>query len=505
MRTYIAIDLKSFYASVECAERGLDPLTTNLVVADNSRTEKTICLAVSPSLKSYGVGGRARLFEVVQRVKEVNTERAKKAPKGTLKDASYDNNIVQSDASVALGYITAVPQMSLYMAYSKRIYEIYLRYFAPEDIIVYSVDEVFIDVTSYLKTYNLTPHDLAIKVIREVLKETGITATAGIGTNLYLAKIAMDIEAKHMEADKDGVRIAELDEMSYREKLWSHRPITDFWRIGKGYAKKLAQNGMYTMGDVARCSVGKSTDFYNEDLLYKLFGINAELLIDHAWGYEPCTMADVHAYRPQNSSLSSGQVLHCPYDCGKARLIVREMTDLLVLDLVEKRLVTDQMVLTVGYDIENLDTEEKRRAYKGVVTIDYYGRNVPKHAHGTANLGKKTSSTRLITEAVMELYDRIINPALTVRRITLVANHIVNEDSVVEKKNYEQLDLFTDYETEDKKRAAEKEKREKEKSMQHALIDIKNKYGKNAVIKGMNLEEGGTTIDRNKQIGGHKA
>lgn len=505
MRTYVAIDLKSFYASVECVERGLDPLTTNLVVADGSRTEKTICLAVSPSLKAYGVGGRARLFEVVQRAGEVNREREKNSSAGALSGESYDDNVVQRDNSVALGYITAVPRMSLYMAYSKRIYEIYLRYFAPEDIIVYSVDEVFIDVTSYLKTYNLSPHDLAIKVVREVLRETGITATAGIGTNLYLAKIAMDIEAKHMKADKDGVRIAELDEMSYRKKLWSHRPITDFWRVGRGYAKKLAQNGMYTMGDVARCSVGRTDEFYNEDLLYKLFGINAELLIDHAWGWEPCTVGDVYSYRPRNNSLSSGQVLHCPYDCEKARLIVREMTDLLVLDLVEKGLVTDQMVLTVGYDIENLDTEEKRRAYKGVVTTDYYGRKVPKHAHGTANLGKKTSSTRLITEAVIELYDRIINPSLTVRRITLVANHIVGEDRAGEKRKYEQLDLFTDYEKENKRRAEENEKREKEKSMQRAIIDMKNKYGKNAVIKGMNLQEGGTTIDRNKQIGGHKA
>ncbi len=504
-RKYIAIDLKSFYASAECAERGLDPLKTNLVVADESRTEKTICLAVSPSLKAYGIPGRARLFEVVSKVKEVNAKRLKSAPNGAFKGESFDDTELKNDASLAVSYITAVPRMALYMEYSKRIYGIYMRFFAPEDIIVYSVDEVFIDVTSYLKTYALSPRDLTVKVVREVLKATGITATAGIGTNLYLAKVAMDIVAKHIEPDSDGVRIAELDEMSYRRILWEHRPITDFWRVGRGYARKLEKNGMYTMGDVARCSLGKPNEFYNEDLLYKLFGVNAELLIDHAWGWEPCTVGDVRAYEPENHSVGSGQVLHCPYDAVKGRLIVREMADLLVLDLVDKRLVTDRMVLTVGYDIENLSTDEKRRAYKGEVTTDHYGRKVPKHAHGTVNLGCKTSSTRLITDAVMELYDRIIDPKLLIRRVNLVAERVVSEDSLPPKKEYEQLDLFTDYGEEDKRREAEKRAEIKEKNMQHALLDIKKKYGKNAVIKGMNLEEGGTAMDRNRQIGGHKA
>ena len=503
-KTYIAIDLKSFYASVECAERGFDPLKTNLVVADASRTEKTICLAVSPSLKAYGISGRARLFEVVSQVKKVNAERVKNAPNREFTGESYDDDELKGNPSLAVSYITATPRMGVYMRVSTEIYKIYLKYFAPEDIQIYSVDEVFIDVTSYLKTYGTTAHELTIKIIREVLKATGITATAGIGTNLYLAKIAMDIVAKHIEPDADGVRIAELDEMSYRRLLWEHRPITDFWRVGRGYARKLEKNGMYTMGDVARCSVGRSSDFYNEDLLYKLFGVNAELLIDHAWGYEPCRMADIKAYRPENHSLGSGQVLHCPYDYKKAKLIVREMTDLLVLDLVEKKLVTDQIVLTVGYDIENLNTPEKRKSYKGVVTTDYYGRKVPKHAHGTANLGKYTSSTRLITDAVMELYDRIIDEKLTVRRVTISANHVVDEAMAVEKKQYEQLDLFTDYEEAERERAAAENANNKEKRMQQTIIDLKKKFGKNAVIKGMNLEEGGTTISRNKQIGGHK-
>lgn len=504
-RTYIAIDLKSFYASVECVEKGLDPLKTNLVVADASRTEKTICLAVTPSLKSFGISGRARLFEVVQRVKEVNRERLRNAPNHEFTGESYDAEELKNNPSLKLSYIAAVPRMGVYMKKSTGIYEIYMKYFSPEDIHVYSVDEVFIDVTAYLNTYKCTAHELVRKLIGEILKETGITATAGIGTNMYLAKIAMDIVAKHIEPDSDGVRIAELDEMKYRRLLWEHRPITDFWRVGRGYAKKLAQNGMYTMGDVARCSLGKKTDFYNEDLLYKLFGINAELLIDHAWGWEPCTMKEIKAYKPANNSVGSGQVLHCPYDFKKAKLIVREMTDLLVLDLVDKKLVTDQMVLTVGYDIENLDTPEKRSAYKGEVTTDHYGRKVPKHAHGTANLGKKTSSTKLITEAVMELYDRIVDEKLLVRRINLVANHVVDESSANPKRQYEQLDLFTDYEELQREREAAEKKQNKEKRMQETIIDIKKKYGKNAVIKGMNLEEGGTTIERNRQIGGHKA
>ena len=481
-RIYIAIDLKSFYASVECVERGLDPLTTNLVVADESRTEKTICLAVSPSLKAYGISGRARLFEVVQKVKEI------KAATGEQVE-----------------YIVAKPRMAYYMEYSTKIYNIYLKYIAPEDIHVYSVDEVFIDVTSYLKAYEKTPRELAMMLIREVLKETGITATAGIGTNLYLCKVAMDIVAKHIKPDEDGVRIAELNEISYRRILWTHKPITDFWRVGRGYAKKLAECGIYTMGDVAMCSVGKAGDFYNEELLYKLFVINAELLIDHAWGYEPCTIADIKAYKPENNSISSGQVLTCPYDAKKAKLVVMEMTDMLVLDLVEKDLVTDQMVLTVGYDIENLKNPEIRKKYKGEYTVDRYGRKIPKHAHGTTNLGKMTSSTKIIMEHIEKLYDDIINKDLLVRRMNVVANHIIRPEDVVEKKDFEQLDLFTDYGELEKQKQEEKLRLEKEKRLQKAMIDVKKKYGKNAILKGMNLEEGATAMERNRQIGGHRA
>ncbi|MGN0107176.1 MAG: DNA methylase [Hominilimicola sp.] len=503
-RKYICIDLKSFYASVECRERGLDPLTTNLVVADASRTEKTICLAVSPSLKAYGIGGRARLFEVVQKVKAANAKRILNAPNREFTGSSYNDTELKRSPELSVDYIAAPPRMALYMEYSTKIYNIYLKYIAPEDILVYSIDEVFIDVTGYLNTYKLTARELAMKMIRDVLKATGITATAGIGTNMYLAKIAMDIVAKHIEADKDGVRIAELDEMSYRRLLWNHRPLTDFWRVGRGYSKKLEQVGLLTMGDIARCSIGKKTDYYNEDLLYKMFGINAELLIDHAWGWEPCTMADVKAYKPENHSVGSGQVLHCPYDFDKARLIVREMADLLALDLVDKGLVTDQMVLTVGYDVENLTNPEIRKLYKGAVTTDHYGRKIPKHAHGTENIGSQTSSTKLITNAVMELYDRIVNKNLLIRRVNLVANHVVEEASV-KKKSFEQLDLFTDYEELQRERQAEEKARNDEKNIQKTILDIKKKFGKNAVVKGMNLEEGATTIDRNKQIGGHKA
>ncbi|MGN0106375.1 MAG: DNA methylase [Hominilimicola sp.] len=504
-KTYIAIDLKSFYASVECVERGLDPLTTNLVVADSSRTEKTICLAVSPSLKSYGIPGRARLFEVVQKIKEVNSHRQSKVPGRVLKGSSYNDTELKNTPELAVSYITAPPRMAHYMKYSTQIYNIYLKYIAPEDIHVYSIDEVFIDVTGYLNTYRLSAHELTMKIIQDVLKTTGITATAGIGTNMYLAKIAMDIVAKHVEPDKDGVRIAELDEMSYRRLLWNHRPLTDFWRVGRGYSKKLEQHGLFTMGDIARCSIGRKTDYYNEDLLYKLFGINAELLIDHAWGWEPCTMANIKAYKPSNNSIGSGQVLHCPYDFDKAKLIIREMTDLLVLDLVDKGLVTDQIVLTVGYDIENLNDPEKRKAYKGAITTDYYGRKIPKHAHGTANLGQQTSSTKLIIGAVMELYDRIVNPDMLIRRVNIVANHVVDESAITQKSAFEQLDLFTDYDALQQQRAAEEKARKNEKNMQHAILDIKKKFGKNAIMKGMNLEEGATTIERNNQIGGHKA
>ena len=504
-RTYIAIDLKSFYASVECIERRLDPMSTNLVVADASRTEKTICLAVSPSLKSYGISGRARLFEVVQRVKEVNAERLRNAPGRQFSGSSYNYPELRENPSLSVDYIAAPPRMAYYMQYSTRIYQIYLRFIAPEDIHVYSIDEVFLDVTDYLHTYNLTAHELAMKIIREVLKETGITATAGIGTNLYLSKIAMDIVAKHMPADEDGVRIAELDEMKYRKLLWTHQPLTDFWRVGPGYARKLEENGLFTMGDVARCSLGKATDFYNEDLLYRLFGINAELLIDHAWGWEPCTIADIKAYKPESNSISSGQVLQCPYNFDKGKLIVREMTDLLVLDLVDKGLVTDQMVLTVGYDIECLTNPEIRRKYHGPVTRDHYGRQVPKAAHGSINLEAPTSSTRRITEAVMELYDRIVDRNLLVRRMYVVANRVMDESSVKAGAEPEQLELFTDYEALEKEREAEETALNREKNMQKAVLEIKKKYGKNAILKGMNLEEGAMTIERNRQIGGHKA
>ena len=504
-KTYIAIDLKSFYASVECRERNRDPLTTNLVVADPSRTEKTICLAVSPSLKKYGLSGRARLFEVIQKVKTANEIRKLKAPNHVFCGSSDDSRELQKKPSLKIDYIIAPPRMARYMEYSTKIYNIYLKYIAPEDIHIYSIDEVFIDVTHYLSTYNMTAHELAMTMIQDILDTTGITATAGIGTNLYLCKIAMDIVAKHIEPDKNGVRIAELDEMSYRRLLWNHRPLTDFWRVGRGYSKKLEKIGLYTMGDIARCSIGKPTDYYNEELLYKLFGINAELLIDHAWGYEPCTMEDVKTYKPETNSISSGQVLHCPYEFDKARLVVKEMTDLMVLDLVDKGLVTNQIVLTIGYDIENITDKNRSQSYKGTVTTNYYGKKVPKPAHGTTNLPKQTSSTTLITNAVMELYDKIVNKKLPIRRINIVANKLVDEHSVKNANKYEQLDLFTDYEILKKQREKENAESEREKRMQHTILDIKKKFGKNAILKGMNLQEGATAKDRNNQIGGHKA
>lgn len=504
-KTYIAIDLKSFYASVECRERSRDPLTTNLVVADPSRTEKTICLAVSPSLKKYGLSGRARLFEVIQKVNAANNIRKLKAPNHVFSGSSDDSTELQKNPSLKIDYIIAPPRMARYMEYSTKIYNIYLKYIAPEDIHIYSIDEVFIDVTHYLSTYNMTARELAMTMIQDILSTTGITATAGIGTNLYLCKIAMDIVAKHIEPDKNGVRIAELDEMSYRRLLWNHRPLTDFWRVGRGYSKKLEKIGLYTMGDIARCSIGKPTDYYNEELLYKLFGINAELLIDHAWGYEPCTMEDVKAYQPETNSISSGQVLHCPYEFDKARLVVKEMTDLMVLDLVNKGLVTNQIVLTIGYDIENITDKNRSRNYKGTVTTNYYGKKVPKPAHGTTNLPKQTSSTTLITNAVMELYDKIVNKKLLIRRINIVANKLVDEHSVKNANKYEQLDLFTDYEILKKQREKENAESEREKRMQNTILDIKKKFGKNAILKGMNLQEGATAKDRNNQIGGHKA
>lgn len=501
---YIAIDLKSFYASVECVERSLDPLTTNLVVADAGRTVKTICLAVSPSLKDHGIPGRPRLFEVVQKVKEANAERLNSVPGRKYMGASYDAVELEHNPALSIDYLTAPPRMALYMEYSTRIYNIYLKYVAPEDIHVYSIDEVFIDVTHYLNTYQLTARELVGKMILEVLNTTGITATGGIGTNLYLCKVALDIVAKHVAPDDNGVRIAELDEMSYRRILWNHRPLIDFWRVGRGYAKKLEQSGLMTMGDIARCSLGGANDFYNEELLYKLFGINAELLIDHAWGWEPCTIADVKAYKPENKSLGSGQVLQCPYTCEKAKLIVREMTELLALDLVDKRLVTDQIVLTVGYDIENLKNSNREKNYKGIVTTDRYGRQIPKHAHGTANISRQTSSTKLITKAAMELYDRIIDPALLVRRINISANHVVDEASAAKEECYEQLDIFSYMEVNKEEHKQEEKDLEREHRLQQAMLDIKKKYGKNAILKGTNLEEGAMTIERNKQIGGHK-
>ena len=504
-RTYIAIDLKSFYASVECMERGLDPLTTNLVVADASRTEKTICLAVSPSLKSYGIPGRPRLFEVVQKIKEVNIERESRAPGRKFTGASFNAVELAKSPELEVSYIAAAPRMAYYMNYSTKIFDIYLRYIAPEDMHVYSIDEVFIDATAYLNTYQMTAHELALKMIRDVLHETGVTATAGIGTNMYLCKVAIDIVAKKMPADKDGVRIAELDEMSYRKILWNHVPLTDFWRVGPGYARKLIKNGLYTMGDIARCSLGKPDDFYNEAFLYKLFGINAELLIDHAWGWEPTTMSAIKSYRPQKNSLGSGQVLQSPYTADKAKLIVKEMTDLLVLDLVDKKLVTNQIVLTIGYDIENLMNPEIKKKYHGEVTVDHYGRAVPKHAHGTANLSGFTSSTKLIMAAMEDLFDRIMNWDLLVRRINVAAANVIPENEISEKPVFDQMDLFTDYEALEEQNRQEMQEREKERRIQHAVLDIQKKFGKNAILKGMNFEEGAMTRERNGQIGGHKA
>jgi len=498
-KSYIAVDLKSFYASQECVARGLDPMKTNLVVADMSRTEKTICLAVSPSLKAYGIPGRARLFEVIQKVKEANALRINKAPGHRFTGKSCNAQELTEDPGLEIDFLIAPPRMARYMECSAGIYEIYLQYIAPEDIHVYSIDEVFIDVTPYLKTYGISEYALARKLVYEVMEHTGIPAAAGIGTNLYLCKVAMDIVAKHTPADEYGVRIARLDEAAYRAQLWSHRPLTDFWRVGRGYAKKLEAHGLFTMGDIARCSL------HNEALLYKLFGINAELLIDHAWGWEPCTIADIKAYRPSSNSLGSGQVLQSPYPFEKARLIVREMTDLLVLDLVDKGLVTDQMVLTIGYDRESLTDPDISRKYKGPVTKDVYGRSVPKHAQGAINLHRRTSSTKLITDAVMELFDRIVNPELLVRRVNLTAAHVLQEHMVPEENVVEQFDLFTDMEAEQKRKNEENAALEREKRRQQAVLHIRKKYGKNAILKGMNFQEGATAMDRNGQIGGHKA
>ena len=506
-KQYAAIDLKSFYASVECVDRGLDPLDALLVVADGSRTEKTICLAVSPALKAYGIPGRARLFEVLEKVKEANQKRRQNAPGKRLTGKSTSAAELAKDPSLAIDFILAPPQMAHYMKVSTQVYEIYLQFVAPEDMHVYSVDEVFLDLTPYLPALHLSARELTMKMIREVLNKTGITATAGIGTNLYLSKIAMDIIAKKMPADKDGVRLAELDEHSYREQLWAHRPITDFWRVGHGYARRLAEIGLYTMGDIARCSVGAKTDFYNADRLFDLFGINAELLIDHAWGVEPCTIADIKSYRPESHSISLGQVLSTPYPYEKGRLIAREMTDLLVLDLVEKGLDADQMVLTVCYDVENLTDPARRKAYRGAIVTDRYGRETPKEAHGSVNLPFRTSSTKIILEKVTELYERLVNPNLLVRRIYVVANHVLPEGSVPEEEQTcaEQLDMFTDYGAEEAAKKRQVEELETEKTLQKTILEIHRRFGKNAILKGMNFEEGATTKERNRQIGGHKA
>ena len=500
-KVYIAIDLKSFYASVECVDRGLDPLTTNLVVADQSRTDKTICLAVSPAMKSFGVPGRPRLFEAKQQLQQINALRREKAPGRTFTGKSYALPQLQTHPELEVDCIIATPKMARYMAVSTAIYDIYLRFIAPEDIHVYSIDEVFIDATPYLRTYQMTGYELTRKLISEVMGSTGITATAGIGSNLYLAKIAMDIVAKHMPADASGARIAELNEMSYRQLLWDHRPLTDFWRIGGGYSRRLAKIGLYTMGDVARCSLGKPTEFHNEDLLYRVFGVNAQLLIDHAWGWEPCTIADIKAYRPSTNSISSGQVLCEPTPFETAKLITREMADLLSMDLLDKGLQTDQLVLTVGYDVENLKDATILQTYQGPVTTDHYGRKVPKHAHGTANLGRHTASTRLITDAMMELFNQIVDQNLLVRRLTVCANHVLREGIAEQALVYEQIDLFANNAAD----AALKATLQREKQRQKAILKLQKRYGKNVVMKGMNFLKGATAIQRNSQIGGHRA
>lgn len=496
-RTYIAIDLKSFYASVECVDRHLDPLTVNLLVADESRTDKTICLAVSPALKAAGIPGRPRLFEVIQLTHEINARRRRLAPGHRFSGKSCHAPELDANPSLELGYIVAMPRMARYLEVSTAIYAIYLKYVSPDDIHVYSIDEVFIDATQYLRLYRLSPRDFTMMLVRQVLRDTGITATAGIGSNLYLAKVAMDIVAKHITADKDGARIAELDELTYRRQLWNHTPLTDFWRIGHGYASRLQAAGIFTMGDVARLSIN------NEELLYKMFGINAELLIDHAWGWEPCTIADIKAYKPESNSLSTGQVLQAPYVFSKGRLVVREMTDLLVLDLVEKRLVTDQMTLTVGYDVSNLSDPERSRAYHGPLSSDQYGRPLPKDAHGSVNLNRQTSSGRLIINAVISLFDRIVDPTLLIRRIYVVANHVVSETQLTPLKP-EQLELFIDYDALNTQKQREDDELKRERRQQEAILAIRQKLGKNAILKGMNLDEGATARERNRQIGGHR-
>ena len=496
-RVYACIDLKSFYASVECVERGLDPITTNLVVADLSRTEKTICLAVSPPLKAYGIPGRARLFEVIQKVREINKDRRNKLLSHRFNGKSYNSIELNNKPNLELDYIVAPPRMSFYLDYSTKIYDIYLKYLSKEDIHVYSIDEIFCDLTNYLKYYNMSPKELITKIITDIYNTTGITATGGIGNNLYLAKVAMDIVAKHANPDKNGVRIAALDEMSYRKLLWNHIPITDFWRVGRGYSKKLEDNKIYTMGDIAKCSVD------NEELLYKLFGVNAEILIDHAWGWEPCTIKEIKEYKPTNSCLSSGQVLHCAYNYEKTKIVIKEMTESLVLDLVDKNLVTDKFVLTIGYDIDNLNNSSIN--YDGEVTIDFYGRKIPKHAHGTTTLNHKTSSTKLIVNEVLKLFDRIVDKKLLVKRINISAMNIVMEDSIKSEKIYNQFDLFSYSEDVDKNIKKQLNDEKEERKLQKVMLELKKKYGKNSVLKVLDLSEGATAIDRNNQIGGHKA
>ena len=496
-RVYVCIDLKSFYASVECIERGLDPLTTNLVVADSSRTEKTICLAISPSLKQYGLGGRARLFEVVQKVKEINYQRKRENNYRSFTGKSWNDLELKQNSRKELDFIIAPPRMAYYMNYSTKIYNIYLKHIAPEDIFVYSIDEVFCDITNYLKYDSLTPKEFVTNLIKEVYEETGITATAGIGPNLFLAKVAMDVVAKHQKANAYGVRIAELDEMTYRKELWHHQPITDIWRVGRGIAKKLKQYHIYTMGDIARCSIE------NEDLLYRLFGVNAEILIDHAWGYEPCTMKTIKNYQPTSQSIHSGQVLSCPYNYEKTKLIVREMADLLALDLVSKKLVTDQLTLTIGYDVQNIT--DRNIPYDGEVVTDMYGRKIPKHAHGTIHLDHKTSSSKEIMKAMTILYHRITNRHLLVKRINMSAVHVTNESLESKKTHYEQLELFTSTEEQSQRIDNQRKEEQEERGLQEVLLNIKEKYGKNAILKGMNLKEGATTRERNMQIGGHHA
>ena len=495
-RIYVCIDLKSFYASVECVNRNLDPLTTNLVVADNTRTEKTICLAITPSLKKYGLKGRSRLFEVVHKIKEENNKR-KKECNYKMNGKSFNSLELEKNKYLEIDYIIAKPQMATYMKYSAKIIDIYLKYVSKDDLYVYSIDEVFIDLTNYLKYYKKTPIELTTEIIKDVYKNTNITATAGIGTNLFLAKVAMDVVAKHVKPNEFGVRIACLNEHTYRKEIWNHTPITDIWRVGKGIANQLYKYGIYTMGDIALCSLN------NADLLYKLFGVNAELLIDHSWGYEPCTIKDIKSYKPKTTSISSGQVLHSPYDFNKAKIILKEMADSLSLDLVEKKFLTNQITLTINYDIENLFDSNIRKKYDGIIVKDSYGRNVPKPSHGTINLEKYTSSSEIIIKNILKLYENIVNPILLIRKINISFNKLIEDDGKNRENHNIQFDIFSNYEEENEKNKKEIENERNEKEIQKAIINIKKKYGKNSILKAISLEDGSTAIERNKQVGGH--